>query len=145
MYKFRTMVVNADARLSEVLYLNIHADSRLYKIPKDPRVTAIGAFLRHYSLDELPQLINVLWGEMSLVGPRPLMLMEDQHVVGGARMRATVRPGITGAWQVRGRNSLSFAQMMLLDCDYVQNWSLWYDLLLLLQTAPTIFRSQQAS
>lgn len=147
-YKFRTMVANADELLADVLHLNLHAaehdDSRLYKIPSDPRVTRVGAFLRRYSLDEFPQLVNVVKGDMSLVGPRPLMLMEDKNVQGPARIRATVRPGITGPWQVQGRNDLSFAEMMTLDRDYVENRSLIGDLRLLVLTVPAVFRAQRA-
>jgi lipopolysaccharide/colanic/teichoic acid biosynthesis glycosyltransferase len=147
-YKFRTMVPNADELLGEVLHLNLHAaehnDSRLYKIPLDPRVTRAGALLRRYSLDELPQLVNVVKGDMSLVGPRPLMLMEDKNVQGPALIRASVRPGITGPWQVQGRNDLSFAEMMTLDQDYVANHCLIGDLRLLLQTVPAIFGAQRA-
>lgn len=143
--KFRTMTTDADARLPEVLAYNLHRDPRLYKIPNDPRVTRVGAFLRRYSLDELPQLLNVVRGEMSLVGPRPLMLMEDQHVTGKATMRAWVRPGITGLWQTSGRNDLTFEQMMQLDCEYVERCSLPYDFWLLLRTVPVIFRHQRAT
>jgi lipopolysaccharide/colanic/teichoic acid biosynthesis glycosyltransferase len=146
--KFRTMVANADELLGDVLHLSLHAsehgDSRLYKIPSDPRVTRVGAFLRRYSLDEFPQLINVVKGDMSLVGPRPLMIMEDENVQGPARIRALVRPGITGAWQVQGRNDLSFAEMMALDRDYVVNHCLIGDLRLLAQTVPAMFRAQRA-
>ncbi|RBP14139.1 lipopolysaccharide/colanic/teichoic acid biosynthesis glycosyltransferase [Roseiarcus fermentans] len=144
MFKFRTMVIDADDRLQDVIHLNVHHDSRLYKIPDDPRVTRFGAFLRRYALDELPQLLNVLRGEMSLVGPRPLMLSEERHVQGGARLRASVKPGITGPWQVSGRNDLSFEQMMLLDCRYVTRWSFSGDLLLLARTLPAIVRRQSA-
>jgi lipopolysaccharide/colanic/teichoic acid biosynthesis glycosyltransferase len=148
MYKFRTMVVDADARLGDVLHLDLHAgehgDPRLYKIASDPRVTRVGAFLRRYSLDELPQLVNVVRGDMSLVGPRPLMLAEDRHVDGPARIRATVKPGITGPWQVGGRNERSFEEMMMLDSTYVTNWSLAGDLRLLAQTIPVVLRPQRA-
>jgi lipopolysaccharide/colanic/teichoic acid biosynthesis glycosyltransferase len=142
-YKFRTMVVDADERLQDVLHLNVHSriwsDPRLYKIPDDPRVTRFGARLRRHALDELPQLINVLKGEMSLVGPRPLMLIEDRHVVPG-HLRSTVKPGITGPWQVGGRNELPFEEMMRLDALYVAQWSFWGDLCLLVRTIPEVLR-----
>lgn len=148
LYKFRSMVVDAEAQLAEVIHLNLHAneleDDRLYKIADDPRVTRVGALLRRYSLDELPQLINVLKGEISLVGPRPLDLNEDQHVQGADTLRATMKPGITGLWQVSGRNDLSFAEMMRLDCQYVANWSFFGDLLLLIKTIPVVLRPQRA-
>ena len=104
MLKFRTMVVDADARKGEVAHLNKHAggDERMFKAPNDPRVTRVGRVLRRYSLDELPQLVNVLQGEMSLVGPRPLILEEHRHVGGWGRERLDLKPGITGLWQVLG-------------------------------------------
>jgi lipopolysaccharide/colanic/teichoic acid biosynthesis glycosyltransferase len=146
-YKFRTMVVDADARLDDVIHLNLHAenhgDPRLYKIAADPRVTRVGAVLRRYSLDELPQLVNVVKGDMSLVGPRPLMLAEDRHVDGSARIRSTVKPGITGPWQVGGQNELPFEKMMILDSNYVADWSLAGDLGLLARTIPVVLRPQQ--
>lgn len=142
-YKFRTMVVDADERLPDVLHLNVHSrtwsDPRLYKIPDDPRVTGFGPRLRRHALDELPQLINVLKGEMSLVGPRPLMLAEDRHVPPG-HPRSTVKPGITGRWQVEGRNQLPFGEMMRLDALYVAEWSFWGDLCLLARTIPEVLR-----
>jgi lipopolysaccharide/colanic/teichoic acid biosynthesis glycosyltransferase len=144
MFKFRTMVIDADERLPDIIHLSVHQDIRLYKIPNDPRVTRNGVFLRRYSLDELPQLFNVLIGEMSLVGPRPLMLSEARHVQSHARLRASVRPGLTGPWQVSGRNDLSFDQMMLLDRQYVTQWSFYNDLLLLARTLPAIMRKQRA-
>ena len=146
-YKFRTMVVDADERLQDVIHLNVHSrdwsDPRLYKIPDDPRVTRFGAHLRRYALDELPQLVNVLKGEMSLVGPRPLMLTEDRHVAPG-HLRSTVKPGITGLWQVEGRNELPFEEMMRLDGLYVAQWSFWGDLCLLVRTIPEVLRPQRA-
>lgn len=148
LYKFRTMVANADELLDDVLVLSLHAaehgDPRLYKIPSDPRVTRVGALLRRHSLDELPQLANVVKGDMALVGPRPLMLVEDQHVRGPAAVRAAVRPGITGPWQVGGRNDLSFEEMMMLDREYVANRSLAGDLRLLFRTVPVVLRPQRA-
>ena len=147
-YKFRTMVIDAEERLPEVLHLNVHArdlgDGRLYKIADDPRVTPNGAFLRRYSLDELPQLLNVLRGEMSLVGPRPLTPDEDRHVTEEANLRGTVRPGMTGPWQVQGRNEIPFDEMMRLDCAYVTEWSFARDLRLLALTIPAVFRAQRA-
>lgn len=146
-YKFRTMVEDADARLADVLHLNLHlidwGDGRLYKIPGDPRITRVGAFLRRYSLDELPQLMNVIRGDMSLIGPRPLMLAEDQHVA-PTHPRTTVKPGITGPWQVSGRNELSFEEMMRLDALYVTQWSFARDLRLMLLTVPVVLRPQRA-
>ena len=145
-YKFRTMVANADELLDDVLPLSLHGtelgDPRLYKIPSDPRVTRVGAFLRRHSLDELLQLVNVVHGDMALVGPRPLALVEDQHVQGPALVRAAVRPGVTGPWQVGGRNDLSFEEMMMLDRGYVENRSLVGDLRLLLRTVPVVLRAQ---
>jgi len=147
-YKFRTMTVDADDRLAEVLHLNMHAselgDPRMYKIPNDPRVTRFGALLRRYSVDEFPQLLNVLRGDMSLVGPRPLMLIEDRNVTPGAALRRCVKPGLTGPWQVSGRNEIPFEEMLRLDCAYVREHSLWTDLRLLLKTVPVIARAQRA-
>lgn len=142
--KFRTMVADADERKAEVAHLNKHAqaggDPRMFKIPNDPRVTPFGAWLRRYSFDELPQLINVLRGDMSLVGPRPLPLDEDEHVSEWARKRLDLKPGITGLWQVLGRSEIPFQEMVTLDYIYVTTWSLWRDVRLLLQTLPVIAR-----
>jgi lipopolysaccharide/colanic/teichoic acid biosynthesis glycosyltransferase len=113
----------------------------MFKIPDDPRVTRVGRFLRRYSLDELPQLLNVLAGDMSLVGPRPLILDEDQHVGGWARRRLTLRPGITGLWQVLGRDDIPFDEMVTLDYRYVTSWSLTNDLKLIVKTVPVLSRS----
>jgi lipopolysaccharide/colanic/teichoic acid biosynthesis glycosyltransferase len=146
MLKFRTMAIDADDRLAEVLHLNLHAaelgDPRMYKIPNDPRVTRFGAFLRRHSLDELPQLLNVLRGDMSLVGPRPLMLIEDRNVSGSGALRRSVKPGLTGPWQVSGRNAIPFEEMLRLDCAYVRNSSLRQDLRIILKTLPVVARKQ---
>ncbi len=143
-YKFRTMVDDADARKSDYAHLNKFAleglDTRMFKIPDDPRVTRIGRFLRRYSLDELPQLINVVRGEMSVVGPRPLIPSEDCHVHAWARRRLDVQPGITGLWQVVGRNEIPFDEMVRLDYQYVRSWSLMGDLTLILRTVPVLLR-----
>jgi len=143
-YKFRTMVADADSRKAEFAHLNKHAqnggDPRMFKIEKDPRVTRVGRLLRRWLLDELPQLLNVLKGEMSLVGPRPLILEEDKHVEAWARKRLDLKPGMTGMWQVLGRNAISFEEMVRLDYLYVTNWSLWNDCRLLLRTCPLVLR-----
>jgi exopolysaccharide biosynthesis polyprenyl glycosylphosphotransferase len=146
-YKFRTMVADADDRKHEVAHLNIYqdtGDTRMFKIADDPRVTKFGAFLRRYSLDELPQLINVLKGEMSLVGPRPLILEEDCHIAEWARKRLKLKPGVTGLWQVLGRNEIPFEEMTKLDYLYVTGWSLWGDIQLVLRTIPAILRPRRA-
>jgi exopolysaccharide biosynthesis polyprenyl glycosylphosphotransferase len=141
--KFRTMTADADELKSELAHLNAHVtggDARMFKIPHDPRVTRVGAFLRRFSLDELPQLLNVLRGEMSLVGPRPLIIEEDDEVRDWARRRLDLRPGMTGLWQVHGSSRIAFGEMVDLDYFYVTNWSLWGDIGLLLRTVPVVLR-----
>jgi len=142
-YKFRTMVVDAEGRRNELLHLN-QVTGPLFKIKSDPRVTRVGGFLRRTSLDELPQLINVLKGEMSLVGPRPFVTYEADEIRGWARRRVDLTPGITGAWQVMGRNDMPFDEMVKLDYLYVTNWSLGWDLKLLLQTIPSVLNRKGA-
>jgi exopolysaccharide biosynthesis polyprenyl glycosylphosphotransferase len=140
LYKFRTMVHDADDRKHELAHLNMHqsGDPRMFKVADDPRITNVGKLLRRYSLDELPQILNILRGEMSIVGPRPLILDEDQHVEGWARRRADLRPGITGLWQVLGRSSIPFEEMTKLDYLYVMNWSVLTDLKLIVRTIPVV-------
>jgi lipopolysaccharide/colanic/teichoic acid biosynthesis glycosyltransferase len=140
--KFRTMVADADAHKGEVVHLNKHAgsDERMFKAPNDPRVTRVGRFLRRYSIDELPQLVNVLLGDMSLVGPRPLIPEEHRHVDGWGLKRLDLKPGITGLWQVLGRDDIPFGEMVELDHRYVTTWSLFEDLRLLLRTVPVVLR-----
>jgi exopolysaccharide biosynthesis polyprenyl glycosylphosphotransferase len=142
--KFRTMIVGADARKGEVAHLNVHlqegGDPRMFKIDNDPRVTRIGRFLRKYCLDELPQLWNVLIGQMSLVGPRPLIPEEDREVLAWSRRRLEVKPGMTGLWQTLGSSQIAFSEMMDLDYFYVTSWSLWGDCRLLLRTLPAVLR-----
>jgi lipopolysaccharide/colanic/teichoic acid biosynthesis glycosyltransferase len=140
--KFRTMAADAEARKASVAHLNHHAiegDARMFKIPADPRVTRVGRLLRRTSLDELPQLLNVVRGEMSLVGPRPLILDENRHVRSWARRRLDLKPGITGLWQVLGRSDIAFDEMVRLDYVYVTSWSLGHDLRLVLRTLPALF------
>jgi exopolysaccharide biosynthesis polyprenyl glycosylphosphotransferase len=141
--KFRTMVPDADARKDDVAHLNKHVngDRRMFKIPGDPRTTRVGRFLRAYSLDEFPQLVNVLRGEMSLVGPRPLIPEEDRHVHGWRRKRLRLKPGMTGLWQVLGRDGIPFEEMVQLDYRYVTHWSVTNDLKLILRTLPLLRRA----
>ena len=141
-YKFRTMVRGADEHKQAVAGMNKHAqpggDARMFKVRADPRVTRVGKILRHFSLDELPQLLNVLRGEMSLVGPRPLIPEEDNHVGLWGRRRLDLKPGMTGLWQTLGRSEIPFEEMVRLDYLYITNWSLWNDLKLLCQTVPHV-------
>jgi exopolysaccharide biosynthesis polyprenyl glycosylphosphotransferase len=143
-YKFRSMEIDAESRKHEIAHLNRHAreggDPRMFKIDVDPRVTRVGRLLRRLSIDELPQLYNVLRGEMSLVGPRPLILEEDAFVTDWALRRLDLKPGITGLWQVLGRNDIPFAEMVRLDYLYVTGWSLQQDLRLMLRTVPTLLK-----
>jgi exopolysaccharide biosynthesis polyprenyl glycosylphosphotransferase len=136
--KFRTMVADAEVRKHEVRHLNGTGDPRLFKARQDPRVTRIGRPLRRLSLDELPQLVNVLRGDMSLVGPRPLPLDEDASITDWGRKRLALRPGVTGLWQVLGRSDIPFDEMLRLDYVYVTSWSLWNDVRIILRTLPTL-------
>jgi exopolysaccharide biosynthesis polyprenyl glycosylphosphotransferase len=145
-FKFRTMCTDAEARKPDFAHLNMHEgdDPRMFKIPSDPRTTHIGAFLRRWGIDELPQLINVLRGEMSLVGPRPLILEEDRYVEDWARKRLELKPGITGLWQVLGRSDIPFEDMTKLDYLYVTSWSLKEDIRLVVLTIPSLLRQRRA-
>jgi len=135
--KFRSMHEGAEAELERLRDLN-EADGPIFKIQDDPRLTRVGRFLRHTSLDELPQLWNVLCGEMGLVGPRPPLPAEVSRYVEWHKKRLEVRPGLTGLWQVSGRSLLSFDEMVLLDIYYIENWSLWLDFKILLRTIPQV-------
>lgn len=145
-FKFRTMVNDAESRKPEIAHLNMHLDDdpRMFKAPNDPRVTRVGAVLRRWRIDEIPQLINVMRGEMSLVGPRPLILDEDQHVEFWARRRLNLKPGMTGLWQVLGASDIPFDEMTKLDYLYVTNWSLREDLRLIMLTLPALVRGRAA-
>jgi exopolysaccharide biosynthesis polyprenyl glycosylphosphotransferase len=144
-YKFRSMAVDAENKMRELEHLN-ELSGPVFKIKHDPRITPVGRFLRKTSIDELPQLINVLKGDMSLVGPRPMsvrdfeLFSEDWH-----RRRFSVRPGITCLWQVNGRNSLPFEKWMELDMQYIDKWSLWLDLKILAKTIPAVLRGSGAA
>jgi exopolysaccharide biosynthesis polyprenyl glycosylphosphotransferase len=142
--KFRSMRIGAEQQRSEVLHMN-EVDGPLFKIKgKDPRVTRIGAFMRKTSIDELPQLWNVLRGDMSLVGPRPFVVYEADQITGWATRRLDMTPGITGLWQVLGRNDIPFEEMTKLDYLYVTNWSLWWDLKIMAQTIPVVLGKRGA-
>lgn len=146
-WKFRTMVPNAEAALKQVLDNDPERAEewrQTLKLKNDPRVTAIGGFLRRSSLDELPQLFNVLLGQMSLIGPRPVTKGELERYGEAQDSYLAVRPGITGLWQVMGRNDTSYGQRVLLDAWYVRNWSLWHDLVILLKTVPAVLRRSGA-
>lgn len=143
MYKFRTMQPNADS-LREQLRQQANLQGELFKIENDPRITPIGQFLRKYSLDELPQLLNVIKGEMSLVGPRPLpedesLLFEEPYT-----RRFSVKPGITGLWQVSGRSGLNFKKLCELEFTYISKWTLLKDIQILFQTIPAVLFSKGA-
>jgi exopolysaccharide biosynthesis polyprenyl glycosylphosphotransferase len=142
-YKFRTMVVDAERRLAQLQASN-DFDGVLFKMRRDPRVTAIGARLRKWSVDELPQLINVLRGDMSLVGPRPALPDEAARYADHVRRRLVVKPGLTGMWQVNGRSNLSWDESVRLDIRYVENWSFALDLQILWKTFSVIFRGSGA-
>jgi exopolysaccharide biosynthesis polyprenyl glycosylphosphotransferase len=142
-YKFRTMVVDAEARLAEIREKN-DSDGVLFKMRRDPRVTAVGVRLRKWSLDELPQLINVLRGEMSLVGPRPALPDEAARYASHVRRRLVVKPGLTGMWQVSGRSDLSWDETVRLDLRYVENWSFALDLQILWKTLSVIVHGSGA-
>ena len=143
LYKLRTMHVDAEQRLAELQDRNEH-DGVLFKLRDDPRITPVGKWLRRYSLDELPQLVNVLRGEMSLVGPRPPLPSEVERYTGHTHRRLMVKPGITGLWQVSGRSDLSWEDTVRLDLQYVENWSLGTDLVILTKTVMTVLRGRGA-
>jgi len=137
--KFRTMVVDAEAQKPTLQHLNEYADARLFKIKNDPRITRVGWFLRKSSLDELPQLWNVLRGEMSLVGPRPCVPEELSQYLPHHLTRLFVLPGVTGPWQVSGRNEIrDFEEVVRLEREYIEHWSLFTDLVILVRTVPAL-------
>ena len=143
MYKFRSMFVDADKRLAELRKYN-EADGPIFKIKKDPRITTVGRFIRRFSIDELPQIINVLRGELSLVGPRPPLPQEVKQYGEWEMKRMNVKQGITGLWQISGRSELSFEEMARLDLYYIQNWSIEMDIKIILKTFPTILLGKGA-
>ncbi|MGB7980649.1 MAG: sugar transferase [Candidatus Nanopelagicales bacterium] len=144
MLKFRTMVQDAESQLEKIVALNVHDSQTLFKAVNDPRITRLGAFLRRFSLDELPQLVNVVRGDMSLVGPRPPLPREVEHYDSVARRRFLMRPGLTGLWQVSGRSDLDPIESVRLDTMYVENWSLGLDAQILARTARAVLSSDGA-
>ena len=137
MYKFRSMYVDAEERLANLLEYN-EVSGAMFKMKEDPRVTKIGACIRKCSIDELPQLFNVLMGDMSLVGPRPALIREVAEYTSHDKQRLLVTPGISGLWQVSGRSRLTFAQMVELDLEYVTRRSYWMDIKILLKTIKVV-------
>ncbi|GAB3880925.1 sugar transferase [Terrabacter terrigena] len=142
--KFRSMVVDAEAQLPGITHLNQNSDGVLFKVARDPRVTRVGAVMRRLSIDELPQLVNVVNGDMSLVGPRPALPAEVRRYVPDVQRRLHVRPGVTGLWQVSGRSDLSWEDTVRLDLYYVDNWSLVQDLSILARTVHAVVRARGA-
>ena len=143
MYKFRSMTDNAEQTRYELEALN-EMDGPVFKSSRDPRITAVGKVLRRFSIDELPQLYNVLRGDMSLVGPRPPLPQEVARYQRWQRRRLSMRPGITCLWQISGRNEVSFEDWMKLDLTYIDNWSLLLDLKILLKTVPVVLLGRGA-
>jgi exopolysaccharide biosynthesis polyprenyl glycosylphosphotransferase len=141
--KFRTMVDGAEDKLWEIRHLN-EMDGPVFKMRDDPRVTPLGRFLRKTSIDELPQLWNVIKGEMSIVGPRAPLIEEVRHYSLAQKRRLSVKPGITCLWQVSGRSEISFERWMAMDLEYIDNWSLWLDLQILMRTIPAVFSGRGA-
>ncbi|HDR7607871.1 Undecaprenyl-phosphate galactosephosphotransferase [Bacillus mycoides] len=143
MYKFRSMITDAEEKLKDLLQHN-EVSGAMFKMKDDPRVTKIGKFIRKTSIDELPQLLNVLKGEMSLVGPRPPLTREVKEYTSYDKQRLLVTPGCTGLWQVTERNSVGFKEMVELDLTYIQHRSLWFDVKLMFKTVLVLFGSKDA-
>ncbi len=143
LWKFRSMYRDAEQRQAEVAALN-EVDGPVFKIRRDPRVTPVGRVLRKLSIDELPQLLNVLWGEMSLVGPRPPLKSEYDAYTPLQRQRLLVKPGLTCIWQVSGRSDLDFDTWMEMDLAYIRDWTLWLDIKILIRTLPAVLSGRGA-
>ncbi len=144
MYKFRSMYIDAEERLQELMHLN-EQSGPAFKIKDDPRITKVGKFIRKTSLDELPQLFNVLKGDMSLVGPRPAIPREVEQYTAYQKQRLFVKPGLTCIWQVSGRNNIGFDEWVELDIEYIKTRNLWIDIKLILLTIPAMLGDENAS
>ena len=144
MYKFRSMVSNAEELLEELMEHN-EMDGPVFKIKDDPRITKVGKFIRKTSVDELPQLFNILKGDMSIVGPRPAIPHEVAEYNDYQRQRLLVKPGLTCIWQVSGRNSIGFDEWMEMDLEYIENRNLWMDIKLIFKTVGVLFGDEHAS
>ena len=143
-YKFRSMYIDAEARKAELLKHNESGDGVIFKMKRDPRITPVGRFIRKFSIDELPQLFNVILGDMSLVGPRPPLPSEVRTYTLEERKRLNITPGITCLWQVSGRSELPFSKQIALDKEYIASRSAWKDFLILLRTIPAILTGKGA-
>ena len=143
-YKFRSMYIDAEARKAELMKHNESSDGVIFKMKRDPRITPVGRFIRKFSIDELPQLFNVLLGDMSLVGPRPPLPSEVRTYSLEERKRLNITPGITCIWQVSGRSELPFSKQIALDKEYIASRSAWKDFLILLKTIPAILTGKGA-
>lgn len=143
MYKFRSMVQDAEKRLKELEDLN-ECSGHMFKMKDDPRITRVGKFIRKTSIDELPQLFNVLIGDMSIVGPRPPIIREVVQYDDWHRLRLSVKPGLTGLWQTSGRSEIGFEEMVRLDLKYIRERGFWYDMKLILKTIPVLLGDSKA-
>ena len=143
-YKFRSMYIDAEARKAELMKHNESGDGVIFKMKRDPRITPVGRFIRKFSIDELPQLFNVLLGDMSLVGPRPPLPSEVRTYTLEERKKLNITPGITCLWQVSGRSELPFSRQIALDKEYIASQSAWKDFLILLKTIPAILTGKGA-
>ncbi len=143
MYKFRSMYVNADEKLKEMMKDN-EQTGHAFKIKNDPRITRTGRFIRRFSIDELPQLINIMKGDMSIVGPRPILTFQMEACSQYERQRLAVQPGLTCYWQIGGRANVTWEEWVELDLDYIEDMGLWTDLKMIVKTVPAVFRGDGA-
>jgi lipopolysaccharide/colanic/teichoic acid biosynthesis glycosyltransferase len=144
MYKIRSMCLDAEQRLKDLLAKNVHKEGVTFKLKDDPRITCVGKWLRKFSLDELPQLYNVLIGDMSLVGPRPPVPREVAKYSLEHRRRLAIKPGITCIWQISGRSEIDFSGQVQLDVNYIEHQTLWTDFLIMARTIPAVFSGKGA-